>query len=601
VQTDEIKDYQSFSHWLTARPHATRGWESAMLAMRIAARSLPHSLGTGSPHETFRNLLELTSVCLRAIAVARILALSPSLSTALRIRADPAAISSSFAAAAAARAASDSAATSDSAARSATISAADSAVRSAHAASASASNSAVASAARAASSAAAITGARSQFVTAFRAVWLAIRADCTIIEQSGWESLHRLPLWPLGAERPEWFANPKTFSDALRYLPNQHVWLRWYDRVLNGTPASEVIEMLYFDDALDELWGKPDGFEQATSWIAARLGEIDIKVVNADPELPPESIVPAPSSLGLPLVPTKSGPLGLQADTHNAGDLEQADLYNRLRTQLDRLVEDVPSQDLGAVRSIIDDFMDHPETWDAVQFKKSLWVSGNQLRSVLARHDAVANDKEPHHDKLSVACASALRLPTETWNILIIGDGTLTTLDAIRLGPGERINEQDKIEAAAPVVELATGNPAVIVAEAALAINATIEASRNAAPGINGDQAIVVASATGHQVVRSVLANAYKVAQELRNPDSDEAKFAAKEFRSGAYKKLGEAAIAVPVIAASFGAYNYGFVFLDFVASNSTQLKAYAQVAYQNPQIVQMIDAMRAIWQRYRP
>jgi hypothetical protein len=371
------------------------------------------------------------------------------------------------------------------------------------------------------------------------------------------------------------------------------VWLRWYDRMLSGARVSDEEEMLYAHDELLPLWEKEDGYLEVSAWLADKLAALDARAaiekvlqeLDEEISLPPSSSIPPPSPIGLALGPSKSGPLQVLPDPNSFVDAEQADLYNRLRRQLLRMVEDVPSQELGSVRAVIDD-----SQWADVKFKKTLWVSGNQLRSILSRHDAVAHDRDPHPDKLPPACAAALRLPVETWNITTISDATLMVLDAARLGPGERIKEQAKIEAASPVIASATANPVVMLEEAARAVTATIEAAKNPAAGINGDQAIAVASATGQSVVGAVLRGAHNAAQDLRNPDSDESKFAAKELRGVVYGAVGG------LILTSSGPY--GLVFLEFVATNASQLKIFAQVAYQSAPIIQMIDMMKATWDR---
>ncbi|MCA3584575.1 MAG: hypothetical protein IOC90_11520 [Methylocystis sp.] len=591
MATDEIGDIIGFRRWLNARPEDTRGWESVILSVRIAARMLPMTLSGKPVLGGTSNLPRLTAASLRAVSIARALTVSPAQATELRDRI-----------AASAQSASSAFSETDSFTPSILTYSADSAFSAANAAFYAASpvafstnlNSATLSADSATRCAESAT--RSLPSASRTTIWAAVWADCAIIEETGWESLRSRPLWLEGVERPGGFADPEVLRDALRQLPNQHVWLRWYKRLLNGTPASEEIELLYCDAAIEELWGKENGFQLATDWIAKRLEEVEGREAV---ELPPESALPARLALGLSIVPTPAGPLGIAADPEGETDPEQADLYGRLRRQLQRVGQDVPTQELGAVAALIDDFLDHPEGWPLVRFKKTLWVSGNQLRSILSRHDAVVNDRDPHPDKLPPACAAALRLPVETWNIVVLGDETLRQLDAKRLGPGERASEREKLQAAEPIVERATLDPAIILPEAAKSIGATVSAAKDPAAGVNGDQAVAVASATSQNVVVAVIRGAYKTAQQLSDPNSEEAKFAAKEFRGGAYKGLGDGSVKLLIGTAAVGAYAYGAVFLEFVAANATQLKIYAELALFNPQIVQMIDAMKAIRDRY--
>jgi hypothetical protein len=265
VKASEIKDRESFERWLKARPAETGGLESTILAVRIAARMLPLTLRDKSSRDDIRSLPILTAVSLRAIAVARALTLAPARATELQGRASSSAAAYS---AASSSAAAYSAASSSAAAYSAAYSAASSSAASSSAAAYSAASSSAADSAADSARSAAYSAARSP-------IWGAVRADCATIEKSNWESLRTLPLWPEGVARPGGLGDPQVLRDALRQRTNPHVWLRWYDRVLNGTPASEEIELLYCDAALDELWDKENGFQLATDWIAKRLEEVE--------------------------------------------------------------------------------------------------------------------------------------------------------------------------------------------------------------------------------------------------------------------------------------------------------------------------------------
>jgi hypothetical protein len=56
-----------------------------------------------------------------------------------------------------------------------------------------------------------------------------------------------------------------------------------------------------------------------------------------------------------------------------------------MRSQLVKLQEDVPSRERVQIDDAIDDFLDQPSSWQAVEYKKVLWLCGNALRSKLAQ------------------------------------------------------------------------------------------------------------------------------------------------------------------------------------------------------------------------
>ena len=174
-------------------------------------------------------------------------------------------------------------------------------------------------------------------------------------------------------------------------------------------------------------------------------------------KLPPATLIPEQNekrAIGFRL--SRRGPLDLLTDTRtNEHDPEQIQLYSRIRSQLVKLKEDIPDQERAQINDALNDFLEQPENWNQIKYKKVLWLCGNSLRNVLARHDAVKSSPEPHYSKLPPSVAEALRKAVEGWNVFVLGDDDLTDLDARRIGPQEQADILRKIEAARPILETA--------------------------------------------------------------------------------------------------------------------------------------------------
>jgi hypothetical protein len=162
------------------------------------------------------------------------------------------------------------------------------------------------------------------------------------------------------------------------------------------------------------------------------------------PLAPPIEVIPEQDlTAAIAFRPSHLGPLELLPDPpKDPHDPEQSQLYLRIRQQLEKLQADIPNQERTQIDDAVSDFLAQPASWQQVEFKKVLWLCGNALRNILAQHDAVKDDPEPHYSKLPPAVAEAMRRPVEAWNVFVLGDPDLVNLDTKRLGPqddGDRI------------------------------------------------------------------------------------------------------------------------------------------------------------------
>jgi hypothetical protein len=198
--------------------------------------------------------------------------------------------------------------------------------------------------------------------------------------------------------------------------------------------------------------------------------------------LPPISTLPEQNEKkAIAFRPSRRGPLELLPDSalDSAKDFldpEQSQLYARMRTQLIKLREDIPSQERIQIDDALNDFLDQPTSWQAVEFKKVLWLCGNALRSKLAQHDAVRDSPDPHYSALPEGVAAALRRPVETWNVFVLGDADLVELDLKRLGPQEQQTAIQNINAVKPIVETAAIDRHITTEQTGYVLTASLRA-----------------------------------------------------------------------------------------------------------------------------
>jgi hypothetical protein len=83
------------------------------------------------------------------------------------------------------------------------------------------------------------------------------------------------------------------------------------------------------------------------------------------------------------------GPLDILEEKEESPHQEQRYLYERIRRQIQRIKDTIPSQERFQIDAALDDFLDQPENLGDVKSKKVLWLCGNVLRRILAKHDLV--------------------------------------------------------------------------------------------------------------------------------------------------------------------------------------------------------------------
>jgi hypothetical protein len=205
-----------------------------------------------------------------------------------------------------------------------------------------------------------------------------------------------------------------------------------------------------------------------------------------------------------------------------------------------------------------------------------LWSRGNTLRRRLKAHDAAAASVDPTEPGiLSTSVAEMLHDLVESYNVFVIGDPAGRELDQVRLGPQERDDAKTVIELAVSITDAVQRSEGLATDAAVEALTEQVAAARDAPVNVDGDQAIDLSRKTTSNFVIELLRSAY--ARVLAEPG-----FAWKEYRAGVYRGLGGATVAG---VASWQA-------ISFVANNAQALKIFAEQAFHNPTLVQIIDAI---------
>jgi hypothetical protein len=292
---------------------------------------------------------------------------------------------------------------------------------------------------------------------------------------------------------------------------------------------------------------------------------------------------------------TRRGPLDLVSDPPtDPYDVEQSMLYNRIRQQLEKLKEDIPNQERIQVNAAIDDFLSQPKSWNEVEYKKILWLIGNSLRALLAQHDAVQIDPE-HYSKLPPSVAEALRNPVQAWSIFVQGDPALAELDVYSLGPQEQQDVINNLVAAKNVVSKASQNREILTERAATALDVALRSASSTSSDVNTKLTQEVADKSSRNLLSAILRKAYLVREAIIDPSSSAAKEIGENVFVGATQAVGYGAMTAVLFAGT-----HAFPYLEFVATNPQLIKEYIVVAFQNSQMIEIVDAIEFEYRRLK-
>ena len=426
-------------------------------------------------------------------------------------------------------------------------------------------------------------------------IWKQISADISSL-QSGTTptALASSPLWPDG--EPEWAAKERRALFALP-IDDFDVWQNWYQRISLGkspfgfgAKADEALSLKIAtqDDAFwDRDFGVVNG--EIKGWIEEARAEFYSASETNEDDLPKSN------PIGIQTTKAIDGPLKPIGDGKSKHDPEQNALYEEMREQLQQLLDNTPSQILGDNKQLIERFLSHPANFNEVDLKKMLWLHGNRLRNLLARHDQAMQSDDMHFNKLAPEFSEALRDPLETWNVLVVGDPILRQRDQERLGPRERDEINIELIAANPFLEKAKDNRKIIDPELAIIIELEQEIAEQAVQNIHNDQATVLAAASNRNIAAETLSGAYKTARNLSDPKTSKMQKAIGVF-SAAF--IGAAGVAT-FDGVTVGLSN-GWQYVEFIALNSELFKDYLSIAFSKSDFSGHVDYIVQVYRRFK-
>jgi hypothetical protein len=245
-----------------------------------------------------------------------------------------------------------------------------------------------------------------------------------------------------------------------------------------------------------------------------------------------------------------------------ADDALQREIYDETREKAAILMGYGHNQ-LGDLADPVTRFRESlPARIEEVSISRA-WSRANTLRCRLDAHDLAMEKVERDPALLPPLVAGALRDLVQTWNVFIVGDPKGRELDAKRPGPAELDAIKRVLTIAAPIVEAVRHSENVATPAAIEAIVENNLAAKEAPAGIHGDQAKDLSRNTTANFVAEVLKGAL----------------------TGFIRKAGADAydlakvMAVPAI-------------ISFVINNAEALKEFALVAWHNPTVVEIINAI---------
>jgi hypothetical protein len=165
-------------------------------------------------------------------------------------------------------------------------------------------------------------------------------------------------------------------------------------------------------------------------------------------------------------------------------------------------------------------------------------------------------------------------------------------LDAKRLGPQEQQSLLNDINAARPILESAAADRNITTEQAGKVLNVSLRAASVLADNIHTKQAQDVAAGTSKNLIIQLVRRAYLTCQSLADPQNDEDRELVSEYKKGIARGAGNATVGAAVATATY-LVPYAASFFEFVVQNAAAMKGYIAVAFQNPQLSQVIDAIK--------
>jgi hypothetical protein len=417
----------------------------------------------------------------------------------------------------------------------------------------------------------------------------AITADVLHLEHE--ESLIDIlnsPLWPQG--EPEfWKEADRDFQSMLATFQagkgHWHIWAEWYHSVVQGQSAfnlpEQIAKELEIRVALGD--GRKDFWNRAPELINAEISRW-LSEAREQAELLPSTMHINQNTLATTFGTNARGQidrLPIPPEQRLLDTPEQRRAYIDIRNDCISILSQGPNQ-LGAcevqfktLREVMPEDFSQAAVYD-------LWRAVNRLRRTLNAHKSVASNIEPHPAKLEPTIAVELGGFLGEVNNFAFADPKIRERDINAIAPQDRV----KLD-----VERALGDQ---LAKNALAYEGlttppahhSLKDEEENAAGAHDDAHGVQAIEQSNIVRRNF--NGAAIMGTIAALKS-ESGFAFREFRGGAYKQAGGAAM---IAAGALASTNYPAV-MQFVMGNIGALIDYATI-YNNPGVVDFLNWVKA-------
>jgi hypothetical protein len=413
---------------------------------------------------------------------------------------------------------------------------------------------------------------------AFEALLAAFAVDAGLLDAGcSPVTLATAKLWP--GPTPDWIRDgwAEIRAELLSLNEDWDVWTEWYDARLAGNYPNQDVQIARVTIE-DTIWKESPGVLNAHIKELTAEREIFQYAAEDEPdELPNADAIPRQTTAASQFVLDAEGRLDLLRDMPISGGM-QNEVYQEVRYKALTLAGLGHNQLAGMTEPITRFLIAAPERIESASITR-LWSRGNTLRLRLKANDLAVSSADPTDPAvLTAAVAEMLRDLVDTYNIFIVGDPAGRELDQIRLGPQDRDHAVSIVDLAAPIAEAVKISQDLATATATEVLTEQIEAARNAPAGVDGDQMIDLSRKTTSNFVIELLRSAYALIRA-------EPSFALKEYRAGVYRALGgitaAGVVSLPII--------------SFVANNAEVLKVFVERTFQNPTLVQIIEAISKI------
>jgi hypothetical protein len=421
------------------------------------------------------------------------------------------------------------------------------------------------------------------YVAAERIIVDAAKSDADAIERGFVDpmNLALARLWPKGA--PDWASNAWVELKEILLVDGDgwDMWVRWYEDRLAGRPSLGQSVDLAIATLPNELW------EQGSAAVNTRIKELIAEHTPAS--LPTQKTLPAQTGQAVIFQPEPNGVIGVTAPTPEdrlANNSEVGDLYGETREKLDNLIA------LG--RNLLGDRLDRasrrlqsrmPEVISEA-IERQVWSSGNTLRCILAAHDAVKGDHDPHPDKLDNGAAERLRDAVDTFNQLAVADPSLRRRDASRPGPQEYERSLDEIRVVVEITRKAATARTITTQEAGDELTDSVAVTDDPSSRLPDRLAIEQARETTRNFWAGIALFLYQGVRSFAAGALLEGGKVPNELFSGLYRWT---------MPATLTALSLHPDVVNLFISNLDLLKLYAGYAFeQSPGFKQMIDWLEA-------